>query len=805
MKLVEGQLIHRRYRLDSRLAQGGMGEVWKGYDIRLGRPVAIKALRGDLGVTQEAKLLRLRAEAHNSANLAHPNIAALFEYYEHDGIGFLIMEYVPSKSLADLYHEQNGPMDPIKLLPILIQTARGLFVAHSHGVIHRDVKPANIMVRGSDDAPVLIDFGLSKQYDSSGNQTSTTPVGISHGYAPMEQYDDGGVKEFSPATDIYSLAATLYFLLSGVVPPPATKLVEDELTFPATIPPRLVGPIAKAMSAGRKRRYQDIPSFLNSLTADAAETVIDAPVDESTSIHEPERKVIPGAVLPPKPTPAPASTSGSWSMRGWIIVTAIVILLPILGFAPIIIANWDELFGGGNVSDSAVPDSSFVEYVDDAPITFVDYNGHDYVDLGLSVKWATCNVGASSPSDYGDYFAWGETSTKSEYTEKSSETYGLNLGDIGGSSSFDVARANWGGSWRLHTKAEFEELKERCTWTWTTENGHKGYRVQGPNGNFIFLPAAGVWMAGAFYSVGEVGECWGSMLDEYHEAYCLSFDSDEWGVYSTDRNDKCSVRPVSGKSLTANTTKSLPHSHPEFTPAPRPSKPVSSSKLVPKPVPDKPWFKRPRVLVLAFIVLLVLLLVVFVSTGGFFTGEKSTEPTGSINGHDYVDLGLPSGVKWATCNVGASSPSDYGDYFAWGETSAKSEYTAQNSKAKEKMDDIAGNPAYDAARANWGGSWRLPTEAELEELKNKCTWTWITENGHNGYWVQGPNGNSIFLPAAGWWDGTAFNYAGKVGSYWSSTPYKDSGNAYGLVFDSGYPSMGWGYCYHGSSVRPVSE
>ena len=82
-----------------------MGEVWKGYDIQLGRPVAIKALRGDQGQRQEAKLHRLRAEAHNSANLAHPNIAALFEYYEHDGIGFLIMEYVPSKSLADLYHE----------------------------------------------------------------------------------------------------------------------------------------------------------------------------------------------------------------------------------------------------------------------------------------------------------------------------------------------------------------------------------------------------------------------------------------------------------------------------------------------------------------------------------------------------------------------------------------------------------------------------------------------------------------------------------------------------------------------------
>ena len=102
MKLVEGQLIHRRYRLDRRLAQGGMGEVWKGHDIQLNRPVAIKALRDDQG-NVEAKLHRLRAEAHNSANLAHPNIAALFEYYEHDSIGFLIMEYVPSDSLADIY------------------------------------------------------------------------------------------------------------------------------------------------------------------------------------------------------------------------------------------------------------------------------------------------------------------------------------------------------------------------------------------------------------------------------------------------------------------------------------------------------------------------------------------------------------------------------------------------------------------------------------------------------------------------------------------------------------------------------
>ncbi|TPF92804.1 serine/threonine protein kinase [Bifidobacterium sp. UTBIF-68] len=208
MKLIEGQLIHRRYRLDARLAQGGMGEVWKGYDIQLGRPVAIKALRSD-ATNAEAKLRRLRAEAHNSANLAHPNIAALFEYYEHDGIGFLIMEYVPSKSLADLYHEQ-GAMDPIDLLPILIQTARGLFVAHSHGVIHRDVKPANIMVSDTGEVKIT-DFGVSY----STGQGQITQDGMVVGTAQYISPEQAQGKQATPQSDIYSLGVVAYEGLSG--------------------------------------------------------------------------------------------------------------------------------------------------------------------------------------------------------------------------------------------------------------------------------------------------------------------------------------------------------------------------------------------------------------------------------------------------------------------------------------------------------------------------------------------------------------------------------------------------------------
>ena len=181
--------------------------------------------------------------------------------------------------------------------------------------------------------------------------------------------------------------------------------------------------------------------------------------------------------------------------------------------------------------------------------------------------------------------------------------------------------------------------------------------------------------------------------------------------------------------------------------------------------------------------------------------------SGTSNGHDYVDLGLS--VKWATCNVGATSPSDYGDYYAWGETSTKSDYSSSTSKTYGKsMGNIGGNSSYDVARYRWGGSWRLPTKAEFEELKTKCTWTWTTQGGHEGYKVTGKNGKSIFLPAAGWRHGTSSDLVGERGFYWSSSPYEgDTYRAYGLsFFSSGHGhGVGWYRRYYGFSVRPVVE
>ncbi len=210
------------------------------------------------------------------------------------------------------------------------------------------------------------------------------------------------------------------------------------------------------------------------------------------------------------------------------------------------------------------------------------------------------------------------------------------------------------------------------------------------------------------------------------------------------------------------------------------------------------------------VILLVAILVVGVSllfrVGGNERSAETEPTTGTIAGHDYVDLGLS--VKWATCNLGASSPSAYGNYYAWGETSTKSTYTNSNSKTYNKnIRDISGNAQYDAARANWGGTWRLPTQQEMQELVDKCTWTWTTIDGHKGYKVTSKtNGNSIFFPAAGWRSVSSSGFVGDYGYYWNSAPVESfTQYACYLDFDSGSHNVYWRYRSYGHSVRPVSE
>ena len=201
------------------------------------------------------------------------------------------------------------------------------------------------------------------------------------------------------------------------------------------------------------------------------------------------------------------------------------------------------------------------------------------------------------------------------------------------------------------------------------------------------------------------------------------------------------------------------------------------------------------------------------------------DPNPNTGNHEYVDLGLS--VKWATCNVGATKPEEYGDYFAWGETQPKSTYDWSTYKwcrgSYDTQTKYCTNSSYgtvdnkttlelsdDAARANWGGSWRMPTDAELTELREQCTWTWTTQNGVYGYKVtskkSGYTNKSIFLPAAGYRRGSSLGSAGSDGYYWSSSLGTDDPDyAWHVYFYSGYVNRRRSRRDYGFSVRPVCQ
>ena len=232
----------------------------------------------------------------------------------------------------------------------------------------------------------------------------------------------------------------------------------------------------------------------------------------------------------------------------------------------------------------------------------------------------------------------------------------------------------------------------------------------------------------------------------------------------------------------------------------------------------------------------LLLLLAFIMPFIFAScGDDKDEPDNPNNKkkHEYVDLGLPSGTLWATMNIGATKPEDYGDYFAWGETAPKdyydwstykwysyydadgnwhhnfiTKYCTNSSCGYEGFTDgkTELDPSDDAATANWGANWRMPTTEQQQELVENCTWTWTTLNGVYGQQGTGPNGNTIFLPAAGERGLESLYYVGSDGFYWSRTlSPADSYDAYGLIFDSG--GVSWRYYLRsrldGRTVRAV--
>lgn len=412
----------------------------------------------------------------------------------------------------------------------------------------------------------------------------------------------------------------------------------------------------------------------------------------------------------------------------------------------------------------------------------VNNNGHKYVDLGLpsGTLWATCNVGATTPEESGELYAWGETETKDNY---SWATYKWCNGDVCNSTNHtltkyclragygtmdgkvsldledDVAHVKWGGSWHIPTTSEFQELIDNCTVEQIEmSDGNDAYKFTGSNGNSIIMPYAGYWRN-----------------ETYRSGYFYYWSSEQYTSEISSNN-----HGTNAFSLNSN--------------------------------PDLVGYARYRGHAIRPVL------------SDYTPIVQSTEiPTSHMN-HNLVNLGLPSGTLWATCNLGATSPENYGCYYSWAET--RSSCDGKNDFSEDTYQYYNGTSmtnylgegtlsnADDAATQKWGGKWRMPTRTEIIELENEnyttCVWTSI--NGINGILITskipGYEGNSIFLPAAGYYRNTSVRYDGEDGYYWGSTIRDVSGES---TFESGDcmslsdggMSKGARNRYWGFSIRPV--
>ena len=283
-----------KYRIVRVLGRGGFGVTYLAEYVHLKKRVAIKEFfpkeycnRKDTGAVSIAtdhnrdmiEKLRKRfvKEAQNIAQIDdHPGIVKIIDIFQENGTAYYVMEYIEGMNLLE-YVRRNGTFSPEEAVKLIQKIGEALNHVHSRNITHFDIKPSNIMLRKRDGAPIIIDFGLSKKFDSRGGATSSVLQAVSQGYSPLELYSEEGVTSFSPETDVYSLAATLYFLMTGVSPVTASKLLDQGLILPESVPQRYHAVLEKGMEPIRARRFQTVREFCNALKAVDSKTVDQAP------------------------------------------------------------------------------------------------------------------------------------------------------------------------------------------------------------------------------------------------------------------------------------------------------------------------------------------------------------------------------------------------------------------------------------------------------------------------------------------------------------------------------------------------
>lgn len=424
--------------------------------------------------------------------------------------------------------------------------------------------------------------------------------------------------------------------------------------------------------------------------------------------------------------------------------------------------------GRSNAAEKNFTTREHISYVEPEPI-----------DLGLSVKWASFNLGASTETENGGYFGWGDATGEETRFREGWYAPGVRETGIRGNVEYDIAAAKLGGHWRLPTPAEVLEL-QKCSPTHTSISGVYGVLLRGignKNGNSIFIPYAGYRQETAEYAKGNKAYLWTDSINRAEEAYRVEFLPAN-GILAATPDLKANLMTV--RAVWDDGSGTVP------------SEPDPS-----EPDPTDPSFLAKE-------------------------GTENNPDTGAIP-QDGVDMGLPSGTKWARWNVGCMTANgSKGFYYAWGATEPQEDnnYSLANYESNPyynvSIDDIQGgvlSAEHDIATQLWGEEWRMPTEGEFQELFLLCEKTWTTENGVPGYsFTNIVDGKtvSVFLPAAGHRSNTSLLYDDEEGRYWTRNAWSSNDMSQKrewatnfIFYSDAAPQISGTGRYQGLQIRPV--
>lgn len=637
-------------------------------------------------------------EADNLSKLKHPHIINVLETFEANGTVYYSMEYIDGGSLDDLILN-NHRLSETETIVYAKQIASALGYMHKHHVLHLDVKPSNIMLRQDSGkasySVVLIDFGLSKQYDEKGvPESSTTVGGGTPGYAPIEQSSYHG-KDFPVTMDVYALGATMYKMLVGRCPSVASVILNEgfpmDCLLKHNVSNALASIIKKAMMPRKDERFQsvfDLRNELENLNAYQDEESEDTHIDENNLFEEPKDNV----------------------------------------------EKEEEI----NVSQNEESEETYVEehLVIDETVDKIVIQYKSEIRFEITPNMLRLNHSCPNIIGIGDFKSFVKALSQIQLIKRQEAPHNINV-------DMNIEKV----SISLFKRGIIDKVYSVQT------HEDRSYGT-------LYGNAQSVWLQLMHFITSYLP------LDS-------KFHTHKWYDYPPHINNFI-LKDVSSSNLSVqNDDETVVGKVLDFF-----------DNLI----FDIKWKIKYNWKSFIFWFLIAAL----------FLGVYKSPlfPSGRINGHSYVDLGLS--VKWAATDIGNWCFCEHGAYFKWGEINPTDITSRVDSVYSIDIpnNDIAGLKRYDAATLRWGESWRMPTISEIKELKTKCKWKWISLGANSGYLVTGPNGKQIFLP---------ISYE-EGGFIWSSTLYQENRTqAYLLGFDKNninteHYSHSW-FC----PIRPVTK